>query len=54
MKAIIAGEYTDYEKLLKRLDSDDSINPRQCITIKEGIKKLKQDIEVMNLVSKLS
>ena len=54
MKAIIAGEYTNYENLLKRLDTDDSINPRQRITIKEGIEKLNRDIEEMNSVTKFS
>ena len=54
MKAIIAGEYVNYEKLLERLGTDDSINPRQRITIKEGLEKLKRDIEAMNFVSKLS
>lgn len=54
MKAVIAGEYTNYEKLLKRLDTDGSINPRQRITIKEGLEKLNRDIEAMNFVAKLS
>ena len=54
MKAIIAGEYTNYEKLLKRLNTDEGISSRQHITIIEGIERLKRDIEVMNCVAKLS
>ena len=54
MKAIIVGEYAYYEKLLKRLDKDASISPRQRITIKEGLEKLNRDIEEMNYATKLS
>lgn len=53
MKAIIAGEYKDYEKLMKRLDMDDSITTRQRITIKKGLERLSHDISQMNCMTKL-
>lgn len=54
MKAIIAGEYLNYEKVMKRLESDDGISIRQRATIIEGLEKIKCDISEMNQRTKLS
>lgn len=54
MKAIIAGEYVNYEKIIKRLESDDGISIRQCVTIKEGLEKIRFDISEMNQRIKFS
>lgn len=53
IKAIIVGEYKNQEKLINRLDADDSISIRQRITIEDGLKKLNQDISEMNVRTKL-
>lgn len=53
MKAIIAGEYSNYEKLVKRLETDDSITTRQRITIKEGLERLNHDIAKMNCMTNI-
>ena len=53
LKAIVAGEYSNYEKLQERLNSDEGISIRQRNTIKIGIEKLYNDIAEMNHKTKL-
>ena len=53
LKAIVAGEYSNYEKLQERLNSDEGISIRQRNTIKTGIEKLYNDIAEMNHKTKL-
>lgn len=53
LKAIVAGEYTNFEKIMYRLDTDTGISLRQCATIKSGIEKLCGDIQEMNRLAKL-
>ncbi len=53
MKAIIAGEYSNYEKLQMRLSTDDGISARQRNTIKVGMERILGDITEMNKRTKL-
>ena len=53
LKAIVAGEYSNCEKLQERLNSDEGISIRQRNTIKTGIEKLYNDIAEMNHKTKL-
>ncbi|MEE0919040.1 MAG: hypothetical protein U0L56_03300 [Lachnospiraceae bacterium] len=48
LKAIIADEYRDYEKMINRIENDLDISKRQKSTLLEGIAKLKESIEQIN------
>lgn len=45
LKAIIADEYTDTEKILARIQNDNDITKRQKSTLIAGINTLKQSID---------
>ncbi len=49
LRAIIADKYENYEKMVGRIENDPDISKRQKVTILEGIRKLKESIENMNL-----
>lgn len=48
LKAIVAGEYNNYDKMVKRIQNDGDISKRQKTTILEGISILKESIEKIN------
>lgn len=48
LKAIIANEYENYEKMINRINNDYDISKRQKETILKGISKLKASIENIN------
>ena len=48
LKAIIADEYEDVEKVISRIQNDPDISKRQKSTIVDGISKLKHSIELIN------
>ena len=48
--AIIQGQYTDFDKLLHSLIIDSDISERQRATIETGIKKLQEDIDIMEKI----
>ena len=48
--AIIQGQYTDFDKLLHSLIIDSDISERQRATIEIGIKKLQEDIDIMEKI----
>lgn len=50
LKAIIDGEYVNFEQLISRLKSEHDISLRQRETIQCGIEKLHSDIIEMNSV----
>jgi len=54
LKAIISGQYQDYEKIITRLKNDPDISKRQQKTILEGVDKLKEDLDVLTTLVKLS
>ena len=48
LKAIIENEYTDIEKIVKRIQNDKDISNRQKSTLIAGINTLKQSNDNIN------
>lgn len=52
LKAIVAGEYENFDKITNRLNNDPDISLRQRDTIAKGIKKLNDDLnKIQNTIS---
>lgn len=54
LKSIINGEYINYDRMIRLLTDDNDISALQKNVIKQGITKLKDDIDIIQGILKLS